>query len=92
MSTPTWIRTLPRAFHRFSSNVAGIVRPILAETLWTAGFFAGWALMSWGFSLIWGWKVWPFAGGLLLLSMCGWRVLFLMARDGLYALSKDDDK
>jgi hypothetical protein len=59
------------------------------EFLFVLGLLLGWGWISLGFAMLWGRVVWPFSLGLLLLSACGWKMLFTMARDGLYALSKE---
>lgn len=61
----------------------------LPETLFVLALLAGWALLTWGVAAIATWKVWPVSGGLFFLSCCGWKVLGTLARDGLYALSKE---
>ncbi len=51
---------------------------------------AGWALISWALaSFFRTWQVWPLSGGLLLITVFGWRYLYVMGRDGLYALTRD---
>ena len=51
---------------------------------------AGWTLLSWAIaSLTRTWQVWPISAGLFLLSLFGWRYLFVMARDGLYTLTRE---
>lgn len=61
----------------------------LPETLFVAALLAGWVLLTWGLAALTTWKVWPLSGGVFFLSCCGWKVLATLARDGLYALSKD---
>lgn len=51
---------------------------------------AGWSLLSWAIaSLTRTWEVWPISAGIFLLSLFGWRYLYVMARDGLYALTRE---
>lgn len=50
--------------------------------------FAGWALLTWGVASLLVWQVWPISGGLLLISVFGWKMLYIVAREGLYALTR----
>lgn len=62
------------------------------EALLSGAWLSGYALLLWGVSSATGWEwVWKIGAGLLLLSMGGWRLLFLVATEGLYLLSRDDN-
>lgn len=97
MATPGWsLENLRENLRRDERRVRQIVRDArsafvrtLPETLFVAALLAGWTLLTWGLAAIATWKVWPLSGGLFFLSCCGWKVLATLARDGLYALSKD---
>ncbi|HKV74577.1 MAG TPA: hypothetical protein VJN95_08660 [Gemmatimonadales bacterium] len=83
------------AVHTMRRRLGGFVHSLrrgLPELLFVFGFLLGWGLLSLGFALLLGPIVWPFAGGILLLSACGWKMLFVLARDGLYALTKDEPR
>lgn len=59
------------------------------ELLTALAALLGWFLLTWvAASLISPWA-WPASGGLLLLSICGWRFLAVIAWRGLYDLSRD---
>lgn len=55
-----------------------------------AALLVGWSLVTWAIaSVARTWQVWPLSGGVFLLSLFGWRYLYVMARDGLYALTRE---
>lgn len=68
--------------------VARLLLRFRAELLTAAAVLAGWGLVTWGAAALTSWQAWPLSGGLLLLSLAGWRLLFTIARDGLYALTR----
>jgi hypothetical protein len=61
-----------------------------AELLTAAALLAGWALITLGLAQLTTSKVWPLSAGILLLSLCGWRFLGVLFRDGLYRLTRED--
>lgn len=69
------------------------VRRVLAaswpEILTAAALLLGWGLLTWGIAdLIRRSAVWPLSGGLLCITLFGWRLLLQIGRDGLYALTR----
>jgi hypothetical protein len=52
-----------------------------------AAWLAGWALLT---SAAADWSVWRFSAGVLCMSLGGWRLLYVVLRDGLYLLTRDD--
>lgn len=70
----------------------GIRRWPWAETAAALLLLSGWALVTWGLALLLTPKVWPLSAGLLLLSLFGWRFLYVIAREGLYRLTRDPEK
>ena len=61
-----------------------------AEILLSLALLCGWALLTWGIVLLTTPKVWPISGGLLLLSVCGWRLLWTVFSHGLYSLTREE--
>jgi hypothetical protein len=62
-----------------------------AEVSTALSIAAGWVLLTHGIaSLLPNGQVWPISSGLFLLSATGWRFLYTVARDGLYALTRDE--
>lgn len=60
-----------------------------AEALLAGAILLGWAALTAGLARIGAAPiVWRLSLGLLLLSACGWRFLVVLARDGLYALTR----
>lgn len=68
---------------------------VLAAAPWAelgagALFLVGWASLTAGVvGLVGRRELWWISGGLLALSLFGWRVALVIARDGLYALSQE---
>jgi hypothetical protein len=58
------------------------------EALLVVAILGGWGLLTWGLALLTTPKVYPISGGLLLLSCAGWRMLWAIASDGLYTLTR----
>ena len=58
-----------------------------AEILTALAWLCGWALVTWG---VVSWSLWPVSAGLLSISLGGWRLLYVVVRDGLYTLTRDD--
>jgi hypothetical protein len=63
-----------------------------AELLTAASALVGWGLLTFALSSILGWIVWPVSGGLLALSLVGWRMVGIIAWSGLYALTRDEEE
>lgn len=60
-----------------------------AELAAALALLAGWTLLTWGVAALTVWQVWPISAGLFLVSLFGWRFFYTMARDGLYALTRE---
>lgn len=58
------------------------------ETLHATGLLLGWALITWGVARLIVWEVWLLSGGLLLLSLSGWKHMRIVFGAGLYTLSR----
>lgn len=64
-----------------------------AEGLVAVALLGGWALLTWAAAVIAAaftaraWVAWPLSGGLLLLSLVGWRLILVLFGEGLYALT-----
>lgn len=58
-----------------------------AEILTALAALCGWGLFTWGLA---GWSgvvwIWPLSGGLLLLGLAGYRLVWQVLWDGLYLL------
>ncbi len=63
------------------------LRANLARVATACIWIAGWAFLT---SAAADWSVWRFSAGLLCLSLGGWRLLFVVLRDGLYLLTRED--
>ncbi len=50
---------------------------------------AGWGSFTWGIALLLSVNVWPVSIGLFFLSLFGWKFLYIIARDGLYRLTRE---
>lgn len=64
-----------------------------AEILQAVALLGGWAAITRGIrsfipSRV---DVWSISVGLLLLSLCGWRFLYVLGRSGLYAISRKSE-
>jgi protein-S-isoprenylcysteine O-methyltransferase Ste14 len=68
-----------------ATNTFARARAVGAEILLTIALLGGWALVTWGVALLTTWKVWAISAGLLLLSCGGWKLLWVIVTDGLYA-------
>lgn len=70
------------------------VRTIVARWPWAevgaaAALLAGWALITWAIAELAPARiVWRVSAGLFLLSLFGFRLFLIIARDGLYALTR----
>lgn len=62
------------------------------EALTGLAALAGWALLTWAVAALVSAWAWPISGGLLLLSLTGWRLIAVVVWEGLYALTRDDDE
>lgn len=78
-----------RAIQGIRVAVAGVARWPWAEVLAALLLVAGWALVTWGVVLFTTPKVWALSTGIFLLSLFGWRFLYVIAREGLYRLTRD---
>lgn len=75
---------------RLAAARARVVALPWAELAAATALIAGWTLLTWAIaSFTRTWQVWPASGGLFLLSLFGWRYWWVMARDGLYALTRE---
>jgi hypothetical protein len=88
-------RRFRAAVHRFAAAVLDDLargyeagRRTAPELAFTGAVLAGWALLTTFAAAFAGPRVWLLSGGLLLLSGCGWKFLYRIARDGLYVLSR----
>jgi hypothetical protein len=63
---------------------------VRAELAVSAALLGGWAACTAGVAALTAPAAWPISAGLLLLSLCGWRFLGRIARDGLYVLTRED--
>lgn len=64
------------------------VRVALPEILTTAALLGGWLLLTLGVVALTSPLAWLFSGGLLLISLAGWKLLWRLATDGLYTLTR----
>jgi hypothetical protein len=64
------------------------VRVALPEILTTAALLGGWALITAAIAALTSPLAWLFSGGLLLISLGGWKLLWALASNGLYTLIK----
>jgi hypothetical protein len=60
----------------------------LPEILTAMAFLGGWLLLTYGVARLLSDIVWPLSGGLLLLSLGGWKLLWKLSTDGLYVLTR----
>lgn len=75
-----------RPFARLLERAIGL----RAELGTAAAILTGWALLTWAVASLTAWQAWPVSGGLLLLSSAGWRLVWRVAVDGLYTLTRED--
>lgn len=66
------------------------LRRYAGEILVSLGALAGWGLLTWGAVDLTAPVAWKLSAGLLLLSLCGWRFLGVLASQGLYTLSREE--
>ena len=69
-----------------------LVWRIRAELSLSIALLAGWFLLTWGIVLLTTPKVWPLSAGVLLLSLCGWRLLWTVCSQGLYSLTREEQR
>ena len=62
------------------------------EVFQAMGILAGWSLLTWGIAALLVWQVWPISGGILVLSVAGWKHMRTLFGEGLYALSRKGDR
>jgi len=60
----------------------------LPEILTALAFVGGWTVLTAGIVALTAPVAWFFSGGLLLISLGGWRLFYIFVRDGLYLLTK----
>lgn len=61
-----------------------------AEIAAALSLVVGWTLITWAIaSFSHTWQVWPLSAGVFLMSLFGWKYFGVMARDGLYALTRE---
>lgn len=77
---------------RLSRGLGRFVAATWHELLVASAALAGWALLTDAVAGFVGPVAWKVSGGLLALSLCGWKLLGIIAWDGLYVLSRDDLK
>ena len=63
---------------------------VTAEILVAFALLGGWALLTWGIARLTSNDAWIFSGGLLLLSLTGWRLIAKVFSAGLYDLSRPE--
>lgn len=89
----TWIawRFRHQTVGMFTKAARGVARAF-PEILTAGALLGGWSLVTLGIALLTSPLAWLFSGGLLLLSLSGWKLLYVLARDGLYALTRDNKR
>lgn len=68
------------------------MRNMRAELATGLAALVGWALLTWTIGELVSWWAYPISTGLLLLSLVGWKLMAVVAWEGLYSLSRDDDE
>jgi hypothetical protein len=63
-----------------------------AELATAAAFLLGWAVVTWAIVLFTRPVVWLVSLGVLLISLGGWELLYLVVRKGLYTLTRPERK
>lgn len=66
------------------------LRKYSAELSTAVAGLAGWLTLTWGLARLLGPVVWFFGIALLCFSLFGWRLLWQVSTDGLYALTRDE--
>jgi hypothetical protein len=61
---------------------------VLPELLTATTLLGGWALITAAIAALTSPLAWLFSGGLLLISLGGWKLLWALASNGLYTLIK----
>lgn len=61
---------------------------VLPELLTAGALLGGWLLLTAGLVALTSPLAWWFSGGLLLLSLAGWKLLWTLATTGLYTLTR----
>jgi cytochrome b561 len=62
---------------------------VRAELLVAGALLLGWLLITQGIAQLTAPVAWTFSIGLLLLLLCGWRLLWRLFSDGLYDLTRE---
>lgn len=70
------------------SDAGAVTARARAEIATALAFLAGWALITHGLASLTSPIVWTFSGGLLCLSLGGWRLLRIVVVEGMYALTR----
>lgn len=73
---------------QFAAVVVASLVAARAELLTALTFVAGWLLITAGVAALTSAVAWYFSLGLLAISLGGWKVLWRLALDGLYALTR----
>ena len=63
-----------------------------AQLATAAAFLVGWGLLTWAVVLFTAPAVWLISLGLLLISLGGWELLYLVVRKGLYTLTRPEQE
>lgn len=62
-----------------------------AEVLVSAAILGGWAALTAAVAILTAPVAWLFSLAVLLFSLAGWKLLWTLASEGLYTLSREDD-
>jgi hypothetical protein len=73
----------------------GLIRSAVrnrAQLATAAAFLLGWGVLTWAIVLPTAPAVWLVSLGLLLISLGGWELLYLVVRKGFHALTRPDQE
>jgi cytochrome b561 len=79
---------MPNAVVRTYRDVRDATSKMRAELAVSFALLVGWCLITYGIATITRPIAWAFSFGLLLLLLCGWRMLWSLFSDGLYVLTR----
>ena len=82
------LRHLVAGVGRLLVAALGLLGRFAGELLVAVAILGGWALLTWGIARLVVPEVWPISGGLLLLSLAGWKFCWTLVREGLYVLTR----